>query len=425
MDDSSQQLAETIRVAGASVVATLTRVFSSLPLAEDAVQEAALAALRVWPESGVPADPRAWLLVTARNKAYDILRRESARPAKEFAAADLAQPVPDTEQEVLAMLEPASSVRDDMLRLIFTCCHPALAPEARVALSLRTLAGLDVGAIARAFGVPEQTMAKRLVRARQKIATAQIPYKAPSDAELPARIPAVLAVVHLIATEAHSPSSGDSVTRIDYEQDAIRLARLLNDLMPGEPEILGLLALLLFTAARRPARTGTDGEPVLLPDQDRSRWDGQLIQEGVSLLAEGVRRSGGAAGPYQLQAHLSACHSTAPTWAQTDWDRIVMLYDLMLRLRASTAVRLNRAVAVGERDGAAIMLADLDSIAGLDRSHLWHAARADALRRLDRGVEAAAELRAAIDLAPTGPDRRLLEARLTALQGDRKPASPV
>jgi RNA polymerase sigma-70 factor (ECF subfamily) len=415
MDDSSEQLAETIRVAGTSVVATLTRVFGSLQLAEDAVQEAALAALRVWPSSGVPADPRAWLLVTARNKAYDIVRRESARPAKEFAASDLAHSVPGTEQEVLALLEPVSSVRDDLLRLIFTCCHPALAPEARVALSLRTLAGLDVGAIARTFGVPEQTMAKRLVRARQKIATARVPYKTPSDSELPGRLPAVLAVIHLIATEAHSPSSGDTVTRIDYEQDGIRLARLLNELMPGEPEILGLLALLLFTAARRQARTGTAGEAVLLADQDRSRWDGPLIGEAVSLLAEAVRRSSGAAGPYQLQAHLSACHSTAPTWAETDWNRIVSLYDLMLRLRENPAVRLNRAVAVGERDGAAMMLADVDSIAGLDRSHLWHAARADALRRLDRGDEAAAELRAAIDLAPTSPDRRLLEARLTAM----------
>lgn len=415
MSDPSRQLAETIRVAGASVVATLTRVLGSLQLAEDAVQESALAALRAWPVSGVPADPRAWLLVTARNKAYDILRRESARPAKESAASDLARPAPDTEQEALAMLEPASSVRDDMLRLIFTCCHPALAPEARVALSLRTLAGLDVRAIARAFGVPEQTMAKRLVRARQKIAAAQIPYKVPDDSELPARLPAVLAVVHLIATEAHSPSSGESVTRVDYEREAIRLARLLDELMPGEPEILGLLALLLFTAARRPARTGRDGEPVLLADQDRSRWDGALIAEAVSLLAEAVRRSRGAVGPYQLQAHLSACHSTAPNWADTDWDRIISLYDLMLRLRDNPAVRLNRAVAVGERDGGATMLADLDSIVGLDRSHLWHAARADALRRLGHGAEAAAELRAAIGLAPAGPDLRLLEARLAAM----------
>jgi RNA polymerase sigma-70 factor (ECF subfamily) len=222
----------------------------------------------------------------------------------------------------------------------------------------------------------------------------------------------VLAVVHLIATEAHSPSSGDAVTRIDYELEAIRLARLLCDLMPGEPEILGLLALLLFTAARRPARTGPDGrEPVLLRDQDRSRWNQAMIAEGGGLLAEAVRRSRGVAGPYQLQAHLSACHSTAASWGDTDWERIVSLYDLMLALRDNPAVRLNRAVAVGERDGAAAMLASLEAIGGLDRSYLWHAARADALGRLGRSAEVTAALELAIGLAPTGPERRLLAAR--------------
>jgi RNA polymerase sigma-70 factor (ECF subfamily) len=282
-----------------------------------------------------------------------------------------------------------------------------------VALSLRTLAGLDVTAIARAFGVPEQTMAKRLVRARQKITAARIPYRVPDDSELPERLPAVLSVVHLIATEAHSPSSGDAVTRIDYELEAIRLARLLCDLMPGEAEILSLLALLLLTAARRPARTGPDGyQPVLLRDQDRSRWDHAMIAEGAGRLAEAVRRSGGVAGPYQLQAHLSACHSTASSWEDTDWERIVGLYDLMLALRANPAVALNRAVAVGERDGAAAMLAALEAIGGLDRSHLWQAARADALGRLGKPAEAAAALEAAISLAPTGPERRLLAARL-------------
>jgi RNA polymerase sigma-70 factor, ECF subfamily len=412
--DPADELAVTIRVAAASVVATLTRTFGSLQLAEDAVQEAALAALRTWPQAGVPRDPRAWLLVTARNKALDIARREAARPAKEIAATYSApEPAPDIAEVVIEMTQEAGSVRDDILRLIFTCCHPALSPEARVALSLRTLAGLDVAAIARAFGVPEQTMAKRLVRARQKIATARIPYKVPGDSELPERLPAVLAVVHLIATEAHSPSSGDAVARIDYELEAIRLARLLCDLMPGEPEILSLLALLLLTGARRPARTGPDGrEPVLLRDQDRGRWDHAMIAEGAGLLAEAVRRSAGVAGPYQLQAHLSACHSTAASWEDTDWGRIVSLYDLMVALRANPAVALNRAIAVGERDGAAAMLASLDAIDGLDRSYLWHAARADALGRLGRPAEASAALQAAIDLAPTGPERRLLAARL-------------
>ena len=418
-----EELAETIRVAGAAVVATLIRSFGSMQLAEDAVQEAAVAALRTWPKDGVPGNPRAWLLVTARNKAYDILRREAARPVKEGSAGDGV--APDTAEEAIALLEPASAIRDDMLRLIFTCCHPALAPEARVALALRTLAGLDVRAIARAFGVPEPTMAKRLVRARQKIATARIPYKVPDDAELPERLPAVLSVVSVIATEAHSPSSGDAVTRIDYEREAIRLARLLAELMPGEPEILGLLALLLFTAARRPARTSRPrtgaaagdagaggGEPVLLRDQDRSAWDHAMIDEASALLAEAFRRSAGVAGPYQLQAHLSACHSTAPSWAQTDWSKIVVLYDLMAGMAGNPVVMLNRAVAIGERDGPAAMLAELDAIAGLERSHLWQAARADALARLGRRAEAKAALETAVGLAPTDPERRLLTARL-------------
>jgi RNA polymerase sigma-70 factor, ECF subfamily len=441
--DPGDQLAETIRVEGTAVLATLTRTFGNMQLAQDAVQEAAIAALKAWPQAGVPADPRAWLLVTARNKAYDILRRESARPAKESAAsyAD-AGIMPDTAEEAIAMLEPASAIRDDMLRLIFTCCHPALAPEARVALALRTLAGLDVQAVARAFGVPEQTMAKRLVRARQKIVTARIPYRVPDDAELPGRLPAVLSVVSVIATEAHSPSSGDAVTRIDYEQEAIRLARLLAELMPGEPEILGLLALLLFTAARRPARTSPprtgaaaaaawpaggaseDGtgldeggdEPVLLRDQDRSAWDRAMIAEAGALLAEALRRSAGVAGPYQLQAHLSACHSTAPSWAETDWNKIVALYDLIAGMAANPAVMLNRAIALGERDGPAVMLSELDAIAGLERSHLWHAARADALARLGRPEEAVAALRTAVALAPTTPERRLLTARLNAAE---------
>jgi len=411
-----ERLAETVRVEGSWVVATLTRTLGSLDLAEDAVQEAAVAALRSWPLTGVPDDPRAWLAVTARRKAYDVLRREAARPGKESAASrELPGVAADPAEEVAGMAEPDSVVRDDMLRLVFTCCHPALSLEARVALALRTLARLEVPAIARAFLVPEATMAKRLVRARQKIAAARIPYRVPSDAELPERLPAVLAVVHLIATEAHAPTGGEDVARAGLEVEAVRLARLLAELMPGEPEVWSLLSLLLFTAARRPARTGDDGEPVLLADQDRSRWDQGKITEASALLAEAVRRSGGKAGPYQLQAHLSACHSTARSWADTDWDRIIGLYDLLLCLSANPAVALNRAVAVGERDGPAAMLAVLDSLPPLPRSHLWHAARADALQRLGRLEEASHELLGAVDLAPTGPERRLLARRLAGL----------
>ncbi len=411
-----EQLAETVRVEGRRVLATLIRTVGDMQLAEDAVQEAAIAALRTWPRTGVPDDPRAWLTVTARNKALDTLRRENVRPAKEISA-DWCVPrtAPDAAEEVVAMVEPESVVRDDLLRLVFTCCHPALAREAQVALSLRTLAGLDVAAIARGFLVPEATMAKRLVRARQKIAHARIPYRVPGDAELPERLPAVLAVVHLIATEAHAPSAGDDVARIDLEAEALRLARLLTELMPGEPEILSLLALLLFTAARRPARADANGDPILLPDQDRSRWDHRAIGEAHALLTEAVRRSGGVAGPYQLQAHLASCHCMAPAWADTDWDRIVGLYDLMLRISANPAVALNRAVAVTERDGPAAGLVALDKIKGMQQSHLWHTARADALRRLGAAEPARQELRTALELAPTAPERRLLSARLAAL----------
>jgi RNA polymerase sigma-70 factor (ECF subfamily) len=272
-----------------------------------------------------------------------------------------------------------------------------------------------VPAIARAFLVPEATMAKRLVRARQKIAAAGIPYRVPSDAELPERLPSVLAVVHLIATEGYRPSSGDGVVRVDLELESLRLARLVADLMPGEPEVLSLLALLLLTAARRPARVDPDGDPVLLADQDRSRWDPAAVAEGTALLAEAVRRSGGVAGPYQLQAHLAACHSTAASWADTDWDRIVGLYGLVLTLSANPAVALNRAVAVGHRDGPAAGLGALDAIDRRGRTHLWHAARADALTRLGRTPEARTELEAALAAAPTTPDRRLLTRRLAAL----------
>jgi RNA polymerase sigma-70 factor (ECF subfamily) len=411
-----ERLAETMRVEGTWVVATLARTLGSLDLAEDAVQEAAVAALRTWPQTGVPDDPRAWLAVTARRKAYDMLRREAARPGKESAASQQMPGIAvDPADEVAGIAEPDSMVRDDMLRLVFTCCHPALSLDARVALALRTLARLEVPAIARAFLVPEPTMAKRLVRARGKIAAARIPYRVPSDAELPERLPAVLAVVHLIATEAHAPTSGEDVARVDLEAEAVRLAQLLAELMPGEPEVLSLLSLLLFTAARRPARTGDAGEPVLLADQDRSLWDRAKIREASALLAEAVRRSGGRAGPYQLQAHLSACHSTAPSWADTDWDRIIGLYDLLLCLSANPAVALNRAVAMGERDGPAALLAALDALPPQPRSHLWHAARADALRRLGRLEESRHELLTAVDLAPTGPEHRLLAGRLTGL----------
>ena len=310
--DATGTLAEVLKGEGPRVLATLARTIGDLAVAEDALSEATITALDAWPRTGIPDNPRAWLAVVARRKALDLLRRESARAAKEAAAFRWGTgAAPDQIEEAIEAMEPETSLRDDMLRLIFTCCHPALSREAQVALSLRTLARLEVPAIARAFLVPEATMAKRLVRARAKIATARIPYAIPADTELPGRLAAVLAVVYLIATEAHAPTGGDAVARVDLEAEAIRLARLLASLMPDEPEALSLLALLLLTSARTPARTDADGNPVTLADQDRTRWNRAAIAEGSAWLSEAVTRSGGVAGPYQIQAHLAAAHSTA------------------------------------------------------------------------------------------------------------------
>jgi RNA polymerase sigma factor (sigma-70 family) len=414
--DATDTLVEVLKAEGPRVLATLARTIGDLAVAEDALSEATITALDAWPRTGIPDNPRGWLAVVARRKALDLLRRESARAAKETAAFRWGtEAAPDQIEEAI---EPASSLRDDMLRLIFTCCHPALGRDAQVALSLRTLARLEVPAIARAFLVPEATMAKRLVRARAKIATARIPYVIPSDAELPSRLAAVLAVVYLVATEAHAPTGGDAVSRVDLEAEAIRLARLLAGLMPDEPEVLSLLALLLLTSARTYARTDADGNPVTLADQDRTRWNRDAIVEGSARLSDAVVRSAGVAGPYQLQAHLAAAHSTAPSWQETDWDRIVGLYDLLGSITANPVVALNRAVAVTERDGPEAGLAALKTIVGLEYSHLWHAALADNLRRLGRTSEAAGELHAAVTLAPTEVEQRLLQGRLRTVRSE-------
>jgi RNA polymerase sigma factor (sigma-70 family) len=417
--DASDALVEVLKEEGPRVLGTLARRLGDLSLAEDALSEATIAALSAWPTSGIPDSPRAWLMVVARRKALDLLRRESARQAKESAAFRWGtQAATDRLEEVIDAMEPDSALRDDMLRLIFTCCHPALSREAQVALALRTLARLEVAAIARAFLVAEATMAKRLVRARAKIATARIPYAIPSAAELPGRRAAVLAVVYLIATEAHSPTGGNAVARLDLEAEAIRLARLLAELMPDQAEVLSLLALLLFTSARTPARSDADSNPVTLAVQDRALWDRAAIAEGSTWVSRAVAWSGGTAGPYQLQAHLAAAHSTAPSWAQTDWDRIIELYDLLGSVTASPVVALNRAVALSERDGPQDGLAALAAIVGLERSHLWHAALAANLRQLGRATEAAGELETAVTLAPTAGERRLLQARLLAVRSE-------
>ncbi len=411
--DAGDALVKVLREQGPRVLGTLVRQFGDLSVAEDALSEATIAALVAWPASGIPENPRAWLTVVARRKALDLLRRESARPDKETAAFRWGtDPAKDEIEEVIDAMETESELRDDMLRLIFTCCHPALSREAQVALALRTLARLEVDAIARAFLVPEPTMAKRLVRARSKIATARIPYVIPSDAQLPERLAAVLAVVYLIATEAHAPTGGNAVARVDLEAEAVRLARLLVELMPDEPEVLSLLALLLFTSARTPARSDANGNALTLAEQDRGRWNREAIAEGSRWLSRAVILSGGAAGPYQLQAHLAAAHSTATSWSETDWDRIIELYDLLGSAGANPVVALNRAVAVTERDGPEHGLAALEAIVVLERSHLWHAALADNLRRLGRTAEAAGELEIAASLAPSEGERRLLVSRL-------------
>ena len=401
-------------------IATLIRVLGDFDLAEEAVQDAFTAALETWPTRGVPDNPGAWITTTARNRAIDRLRRRKRLSEKiETLGHDA------TTEAALRAIDPepaedAMHIADDRLRLIFTCCHPALAMDARVALTLRVLGGLTTPEIARAFLLPEPTLAQRLVRAKRKIRAAGIPYRVPPPELLPERLTGVLHVLYLVFNEGYSATSGDSLIRRELSAEAIRLTRLVDLLLPDEPEVVGLLALMLLHDARREARVGAGGELVLLDDQDRSRWDLQRISEGQALVEHALRM--GRPGPYEIQAAIAALHDEAITPAATDWTQIASLYRALGALAPSPVVELNLAVAVAMADGPSVGLAMMDGIAAsgeLERYPYLHAARADLLRRLDRGTEAATAYRRALDLTTNGAEQAYLQRRLREVLAGR------
>ncbi|MFJ5263262.1 RNA polymerase sigma factor [Streptomyces sp. NPDC088387] len=422
MSDTRENVEEAVAAAfheeWGQVVATLIRVTGDWDLAEECAQDAFAQALDRWRRDGVPRRPGAWLTTTARNRALDVLRREAVGAEKLREAAVLARDTGDGYDGYGGHDEygeggDGSGVADDRLRLIFTCCHPALPVEARVALTLRTLAGLTTPEIARAFLVPEATMAQRLVRAKRKIRNAGIPYRVPPAHLLPERTTGVLGVVYLLFNEGYAASSGADLLRTGLSAEALRLARLLARLMPDEPEVLGLLALLLLHDARRGTRVDADGELVTLEDQDRTAWDRARIDEGTALLETALRRRG--PGPYQIQAAIAACHTTARTAADTDWADIAALYGELERLVPSAVVRLNRAVAVGmarSTDAGLALVAELERGGELAEYHLLPATRADLLRRSGRTEQAAQAYARALELVENEAERRFLERRL-------------
>lgn len=396
------------------LLAALVRRFGDLDLAEEVTAEAIEAALVHWPVDGVPPKPGAWLMTTARRKAVDRLRRDqtyASRLAILQVEAERAAPAPPADSR------SAGDLPDERLLLFFTCGHPALPAEDRIALSLRCLAGLTTPEVARAFLVPVATMAKRIVRGKKKIREARIPFRVPDAAELPERLAGVLQVIYSIFTEGYAASSGPDLQRLDLAEEAIRLARILRGLLPAEREVAGLLALMLLIHARRDARTGPDGRMVLLADQDRGRWDQAMIEEGLTLVHEAL--AGGPAGPYGVQAAIAALHDEAADLATTDWPQIVALYDVLLTLTPSPIVALNRAAAIAMRDGPQAGLALLDELADDPRLrgyHPLHAARADLLADLGRATEAAAAYRRALELAGTEPERAHLRRRLAVVE---------